>query len=175
MPKLEYQVGFGHEQTTISDASQMWISSLIRHNCSINRIRINAFSSDVMMEETFSFRQISQLYNPASANNFMYNLFKKLQSLKSGSYFLSHTEGENASVISQVMPETSHPLTFDLKKMYPENIPVHLSKVIPWVPVDPNLLTQFHEFYGRVPCTFHPPDLKKQIIKAKNKQKKKKN
>lgn len=78
MPKLEYQVGFGHEQTTISDASQMWISSLIRHNCSINRSKDQKIClfSVLVVQFWMYWNKMNRIHIVKWWANYFYNLDK---------------------------------------------------------------------------------------------------
>ncbi|XP_036370646.1 uncharacterized protein LOC115225888 isoform X2 [Octopus sinensis] len=162
LPKLEYQSKFGYEETTQDELSKMWISSLIRKEIPVLKVRIDAFTSEILMYEIYNFPKILQKFNPVHCNTFLYNIFCKLHSLKSSTYLLSHCAGETSCMISEAVSNRPTILNCsDLYRKYSKNINAAHPLNVPWIPLDTQLLTPYHISNGRIPATFNPKGKRK--------------
>ncbi|XP_014784101.1 little elongation complex subunit 2 [Octopus bimaculoides] len=162
LPKLEYQSKCGYEETTQDELSKMWISSLIRKEIPVLKVRIDAFTSEILMYETCNFQKILQKFNPVHCNTFLYNIFCKFHSLKSSRYLLSHCAGETSCIISEAVSNRHTILNCsDLYQKYSKNINAAHPLNVPWIPLDTQLLTPYHISNGRIPATFNPKGKRK--------------
>ncbi|KAH9505234.1 hypothetical protein Btru_059030 [Bulinus truncatus] len=158
LPKMEYQTNFGYEQVTHKEAIKSWTACYIRHQTNLLRVRINSFSSEVLMYEELEPHQILTAavnFQPQDAFQFLDSILNHLTSLDCGKYLLSHEGGSDfcalrcqKPVVSQDQRETE-PIT--VKKIKNDN-------TVPWIPIDPTLLTQHHIANNRIPATFLPKD-----------------
>ncbi|XP_062847945.1 little elongation complex subunit 2 [Trichomycterus rosablanca] len=160
LPKLEYQLCYGAESLTHSEACQLWAEQLL-HSSTVSFIgRINAHTSKlVQLQELQSdwIQNTSCDFKPARCLNTLHHILKKITSLQEGSYLLAHKPGEAFVTIFKTTdgkkPSRS---VYDLQAVHcgPPVVPTMAS--VPWVPLDPHHLLPFHQKHCRPPCTFPP-------------------
>ncbi|XP_053343331.1 little elongation complex subunit 2 isoform X1 [Clarias gariepinus] len=159
LPKLEYQLCYGAETLTHTEACQLWAEQQL-HSSTVSLIgRINAHSSKVVQLQELNSDWIKNTtcdFKPARCLNTLYHILNKVMSLQEGRYLLGHKSGEAFLTIFKAgdgkKPTRS---VYDIQAVHcgPPLIP---EGKIPWVPVDPSHLMPFHKKYCRPPCTFPP-------------------
>jgi len=168
--KLEHQPQFGAEQVTPSQVSKEWISTLIRPNSRLARVRVHPDSRVAMIEEK-SFPQLTQEcrnlgVDPSKNLANVYNVLRELTQLQAGQYILQHSGNTGAfcSVLearANSSPDSVQPGQWDLHQIYKTLQPEHmLQHRVPYCPIDTNIVTPWHRENGRIPGTFQPSGVK---------------
>ncbi|GAA6105036.1 little elongation complex subunit 2 [Tachysurus ichikawai] len=158
LPKLEYQLCYGVESLTHTEACQLWAEQQL-HSSTVSLIgRINAHSSKVVQLQELQPDWIQNTcdFRPARCLNTLHHILKKVMSLQEGRYLLGHKSGEAFLTIFKANDgKKPTRCVYELQAVHcgPPLIP---EARIPWVPVDPNYLMPSHKKYCRPPCTFPP-------------------
>ncbi|XP_053496746.1 little elongation complex subunit 2 isoform X1 [Ictalurus furcatus] len=159
LPKLEYQLCYGAESLTHTEACQLWAEQQLHSSMESFIGRINAHTSKVVQLQELKpdwIQNTSCDFKPARCLNTLHHILKKVMSLQEGRYLLGHKSGEAFLTIFKASdgkkPTRS---VYDLQAVHcgPPVIP---EAKVPWVPVDPFHLMPFHKKYCRPPCTFPP-------------------
>ncbi|XP_019645973.1 PREDICTED: little elongation complex subunit 2-like [Branchiostoma belcheri] len=184
--KLEYQPDFGVEQLTPGEMCREWISTYIMPPDSrLIRVRINAFTSEVMLVEQLKHNQILDHrvhFSPGTAMKMLLSVLEKVQSLPPGDFLLTHNPGDVHICIYQSLDSSlSKKGAYDLHTAHQQAAATPTPETRPpWVPLDPSIILPQHWQNGRVPATFEPrppnplPVKKWQPQPGKTKGKKKK-
>ncbi|XP_043084767.1 little elongation complex subunit 2 isoform X2 [Puntigrus tetrazona] len=158
LPKLEYQLCYGAESLTHTEACQLWAEKLL-HSSTVSFIsRINAHTSEVAQMQLLPDDWIQNVtcdFKPARCLNTLYHLLKKISLLQEGRYLLVHKPREGFVTIFKSSDETKAARgVFHLQHVHCR--PPAVSPGIPWVPLDPSCVLPFHQKHNRPPCTFPP-------------------
>uniref|UniRef100_A0A673IMS5 Little elongation complex subunit 2-like n=1 Tax=Sinocyclocheilus rhinocerous TaxID=307959 RepID=A0A673IMS5_9TELE len=158
LPKLEYQLCYGAESLTHTEACQLWAEKLL-HSSTVSFIsRINAHTSEVAQMQMLPDDWIQNVtcdFKPTRCLNTLYHLLKKVSSLLEGRYLLVHKPREGFVTIFKASDETKAARgVYHLQNAHCG--PPAVSPGIPWVPLDPSYVLPFHQKHGRPPCTFPP-------------------
>ena len=168
-------------------AHREWISTLVRPNSKLCRLRVNAFDSSVLLAECKSLKELTKGgpdvgFKPAEALGNLYTLFSELKSKlpknesvgvnQKEEYLLRHDRNTGAFVkvskaVENIKLAESHPGSpqgtnfYDLHMSYNMTRPNEESRAPPqstrWIPIDVNLITPYHQETGRAPGLFPPP------------------
>ncbi|KAG7468232.1 hypothetical protein MATL_G00140780 [Megalops atlanticus] len=160
LPKLEYQLCYGIECLTKSEACQLWAERLL-HSSTVSYVgHVDALSSKLYKMEEISPERIVSApcgFTPARSLNILHHLLKKVAGLQEGRYLLCHKAGEPLVTILKASDgENISRTTYDLHQAHSELPQAPPNGPSPWVPVDPTHLLPFHIKHRRVPCTFPP-------------------
>ncbi|XP_059392457.1 little elongation complex subunit 2-like isoform X2 [Carassius carassius] len=158
LPKLEYQLCYGAESLTHTEACQLWAEKLL-HSSTVSFIsRINAHTSEVAHMQMLPDDWIQNVtcdFRPARCLNTLYHLLKKVSSLQEGRYLLVHKPREGFLTIFKASDETKAARgVYHLQNAHCG--PPAVSLGVPWVPLDPSCVLPFHQKHSRPPCTFPP-------------------
>ncbi|XP_042608822.1 little elongation complex subunit 2-like isoform X1 [Cyprinus carpio] len=158
LPKLEYQLCYGAESLTHTEACQLWAEKLL-HSSTVSFIsRINAHTSEVAHMQMLPDDWIQNVtcdFKPTRCLNTLYHLLKKISSLQEGRYLLVHKPREGFVTIFKASDETKAARgVYHLQNAHCG--PPAVSPGIPWVPLDPSCVLPFHQKHSRPPCTFPP-------------------
>ncbi|XP_031417937.1 little elongation complex subunit 2 [Clupea harengus] len=160
LPKLEYQLSYGAECVTSSEACRLWADTLLNPSTVSYIARINAHTSKLVELQDLPpdwMQSISCDFHPARSLNILHHVLKKVTGLPEGRYLMSHKSRMPYFTILKAcdkMAAGRH--TYDLQSSYGQPPPARTHDAVPWVPVDPNHLLPFHKQHRRVPCTFPP-------------------
>ncbi|XP_067356634.1 little elongation complex subunit 2 isoform X2 [Channa argus] len=159
LPKLEYQLSYGVECLTSSEACQLWTEALL-HSSTISYIaHINAFTSKLALLRKLpdDWKQnISCGFKPSKSLNILHHLLKKLTGLGEGQYLIVHKAGEPfVTILKAAIGKVSRG-AYNLQQIHSSVPHPPGSGLVPWIPVDPAVVLPFHQGNGRVPCTFPP-------------------
>ncbi|KAK3558919.1 hypothetical protein QTP86_032183 [Hemibagrus guttatus] len=159
LPKLEYQLCYGAESFTYTEACQLWAEQQL-HSSTVSFIgRINAHTSKVVQLQELQPNWIQNTscdFKPAKCLNTLHHILKKVMSLQEGRYLLGHKSGEAFLTIFKATDGKKPTRSVrDLQDVHcgPPLVP---EAKVPWVPLDPNYLMPYHKKYCRPPCTFPP-------------------
>ncbi|XP_074534689.1 little elongation complex subunit 2 [Halichoeres trimaculatus] len=157
LPKLEYQLCYGVECLTSSEACQIWTETAL-HSSTVSYIaHINAFTSKVALLRKLpdAWKQnISCGFKPSKSLNILHHLLKKLTGLKEGQYLLAHEAGKPFVTVLKAASGKVSQGTYNLQQIHNDVPQPPASGLVPWIPVDPAVVLPFHKKHGRVPCTF---------------------
>lgn len=158
LPKLEYQLCYGAESLTHTEACQLWAEKLL-HASTVSFIsRINAHTSEVVQVQKLPDNWIQNItcdFKPTRCLNTLYHLLKKVSALQEGRYLLVHKPREGFVTIFKASDETKAARSlYHLQTVHcgPPVVPPG----VPWVPLDPLHVLPFHQRHNRPPCTFPP-------------------
>ncbi|KAF7224419.1 little elongation complex subunit 2 [Nothobranchius furzeri] len=164
VPKLEYQLSYGVECLTSSEACQLWTETLL-HSSTVSYIaHISAHTSKMALLRKLpdDWKQnISCGFKPSKSLNILHHLLKKLTRLDEGQYLITHKHGEPFVTILKAADVKASRGTFNLHQSYSSAPLPPRSGLVPWIPVDPAVVLPFHQKHGRVPCTFPPKNFTK--------------
>ncbi|AWP08440.1 putative little elongation complex subunit 2 [Scophthalmus maximus] len=164
LPKLEYQLSYGVECLTSSEACQLWTETLL-HSSTVSYIaHINAHSSKVALSRKLpdDWKQnISCGFKPSNSLNILHHLLKKLTRLDEGQYLIAHKAGEPFVTLLKAATGKVSRGPYNLQQLHSSVPQPPASGLVPWIPVDPAVVLPFHQAHGRVPCTFPPKPLPK--------------
>nr|XP_020486926.1 little elongation complex subunit 2 isoform X1 [Labrus bergylta] len=157
LPKLEYQLCYGVECLSSSEACQLWTETTL-HSSTVSYIaHINAFTSKVALLRKLpdAWKQnISCGFKPSKSLNILHHLLKKLTGLEEGHYLITHEAGKPfVTFLKEAKGKVSRG-SYNLQQAH-STVPKHpASDLVPWIPVDPAVVLPFHLKHGRAPCTF---------------------
>lgn len=160
LPKLEYQLAFGHERLTYSETAQLWLHCYLRPQTKLICGRFNVFSSELLRIDELSLSDVLQHgtgFNPAQGMKLAFQVFQALKRLPESQYILSHKCSEMHACLykSQRLLGSSAPKSsFDLQKEKSPVINNYTGAEIPWVAIDCNLFLPWQIQEKRIPCTF---------------------
>uniref|UniRef100_A0A3Q3LEA2 Interactor of little elongator complex ELL subunit 2 n=1 Tax=Mastacembelus armatus TaxID=205130 RepID=A0A3Q3LEA2_9TELE len=159
LPKLEYQLSYGVECLTSSEACQLWTETLL-HSSTVSYIaHINAHTSKLALLRKLpdDWKQnISCGFKPSKSVNILHHLLKKLTGLDEGQYIIAHKAGEPFVTLLKAATGRASRSAYNLQQVHSSVPQPPLSGLVPWVPVDPAVVLPFHQEHSRVPCTFPP-------------------
>ncbi|XP_062403090.1 little elongation complex subunit 2 isoform X2 [Sardina pilchardus] len=164
MPKLEYQLSYGAECVTSSEACRLWADTVLNPSTESYIARINAHTSKLVELEGLQpnwMQSISCDFHPARSLNILHHVLKKVTGLAEGRYLLSHrSHMPHFTILKACDAVASGRSPYDLQASYSQTDcpPARTPSAVPWVPVDPLHLLPFHRQRHRVPCTFPPFD-----------------
>ncbi|XP_036431968.1 little elongation complex subunit 2 [Colossoma macropomum] len=160
LPKMEYQLCYGAESLTHTEACLLWAEQLLHSSTASFIGRINAHTSKVVQLQELSADWIQNTscdFKPARCLNTLYHILKKVTGLQEGRYLLGHKPGEAVVTIFKASDEKKPSRSiYDLQVVHSGPPAVPLEDKVPWVPLDPFHLMPFHQKYKRPPCTFPP-------------------
>lgn len=159
LPKLEYQLSYGVECLSSSEACQLWTETAL-HSSTVSYIaHINAHTSKVAQLRKLpdDWKQnISCGFKPSKSLNILHHLLKKLTGLEEGQYLIAHKAREPfVTLLKAVNGKVSRGL-YNLQQGHSTVPQPPASGLVPWIPVDPAVVLPFHQKHSRVPCTFPP-------------------
>ncbi|XP_035012960.1 little elongation complex subunit 2 [Hippoglossus stenolepis] len=164
LPKLEYQLSYGVECLTRSEACQLWTETLL-HSSTVSFIaHINTRSSEVALLRKLpdDWKQnISCGFTPSKSLNILHHLLKKVTGLDEGQYLIAHKAGEPFVTLLKAATGKVSRGAYNLQQLHGSVPQPPASGFVPWVPVDPAVVLPFHQAHGRVPCTFPAKPLAK--------------
>ncbi|XP_056273011.1 little elongation complex subunit 2 isoform X1 [Pseudoliparis swirei] len=167
LPKLEYQLNYGVECLSSSEACQLWTETLL-HSSTVSYIaHINAHTSKVALLRKLNVdwkQNISCGFKPSKSLNILHHLLKKLTGLEEGRYLIAHKAGEPFVTLLKEANGKGSRGAYNLQQLHSAVPQRPASGLVPWIPVDPAVVLPFHQKHSRVPCTF-PPKLS---IKTEN-------
>ncbi|XP_044049038.1 little elongation complex subunit 2 isoform X2 [Siniperca chuatsi] len=157
LPKLEYQLSYGVECLSSSEACQLWTETLL-HSSTVSYIaHINAHTSKVALLRKLpdDWKQnISCGFKPSKSLNILHHLLKKLTGLEEGQYLIAHKAGEPFVTLLKAANGKVSRGAYNLQHVHSSVPQPPASGPVPWIPVDPAVVLPFHQKHGRVPCTF---------------------
>ncbi|XP_063053940.1 LOW QUALITY PROTEIN: little elongation complex subunit 2 [Engraulis encrasicolus] len=168
LPKLEYQLTYGAECVTSSEACRLWTDTLLNPSTLPHIVRVNAYTSQLVEWERLSpdwLQSISCDFRPPRSLNILHHVLKKVTGLPEGRYLLSHRARAPHFNILRACGDTSPPARnpYDLQAAHAhthahaQSTPPAAVVPPPWVPVDPHHLLAIHRCHNRMPCTFPQP------------------
>ncbi|XP_029607866.1 little elongation complex subunit 2 isoform X1 [Salmo trutta] len=163
LSKMEYQLSYGVESLTKTEACRLWAETLL-HSSTVPYIgHISAHTSKVALlrklPETWN-PNASCDFKPAKSLNILHHLLKKITGLSEGHYLIGHKAGEPfVTIFKAVEGRRIVREAYDLQQTHSSVPPPSALGPVPWVPLDPTLVLPFHQKHSRPPCTFPPPDL----------------
>ncbi|XP_063782467.1 little elongation complex subunit 2 isoform X2 [Pseudophryne corroboree] len=158
LTKVNYQTCYGVESLTESESCRLWTESLIHSNCLLYVGHVDALTSKFFMLEEVTAEKLKEkisIFKPANCLNTLRHILKWVTGLQDGSYLLSHVSGDSSVYLYKNVTVNKRG-TYNLHDSHsnPPKIPSFVS--VPWVPLNPNLLLNYHIQHGRPPCTFPP-------------------
>ncbi|XP_030282598.1 little elongation complex subunit 2 [Sparus aurata] len=157
LPKLEYQLSYGVECLSSSEACQLWTETLLHSSTVSYTAHINAHTSKVALLRKLpdDWRQnISCGFKPSKSLNILHHLLKKLTGLEEGHYLITHKAAEPFVTLLKAANGKGSRGAYDLQQVHSSVPRPPASGLVPWIPVDPDVVLPFHQKHGRVPCTF---------------------
>ncbi|XP_039665198.1 little elongation complex subunit 2 isoform X3 [Perca fluviatilis] len=159
LPKLEYQLSYGVECLSSSEACQLWTETLL-HSSTVSYIaHINAHTSKVAVLRKLpdGWKQnLSCGFKPSNSLNILQHLLKKLTGLEEGQYLIAHKAGEPFVTLLKAANGKVSRGAYNLQQVHSSVPKLPAPGLVPWIPVDPAVVLPFHQKHGRVPCTFPP-------------------
>ncbi|TRY94612.1 hypothetical protein DNTS_015814 [Danionella cerebrum] len=159
LPKLEYQLCYGAESMTHTEACRVWAEKLLHSSTESYISRVNALTSEVAEVQKLSDDWMQKLtcdLNPTRCLNNLYNILKKVTGLQEGRYLLVHKPREGFITIYKAADESKVVRSaYNLQAVH--NGPPIVPPGVPWVALDPTHILPFHQRHNRPPCTFPPP------------------
>ncbi|KAI4872212.1 hypothetical protein NFI96_031050 [Prochilodus magdalenae] len=160
LPKLEYQLCYGGESLTHTEACLLWGEHLLHSSTASFIGRINAHTSTMVQLQELSADWIQKTscdFRPARCLNTLHHILKKVMGLQEGRYLLGHKPGEAFVTIFKAS-EGKKPSRsiYDLQAVHCGPPVFPLDAKVPWVPLDPFHLMPFHQKHNRPPCIFPP-------------------
>ncbi|XP_074488999.1 little elongation complex subunit 2 isoform X2 [Sebastes fasciatus] len=164
LPKLEYQLSYGVECLSSSEACQLWTETLL-HSSTVSYIaHINAHTSKVALLRKLPDDwkpSVSCGFKPSKSLNILHHLLKKLTRLEEGQYLIAHKAGEPFVTLLKAANGRVSRGAYNLQQVH-SSVPLPpASGRVPWIPVDPAVVLPFHQKHCHVPCTFPPKPLVK--------------
>ncbi|KAM8891708.1 little elongation complex subunit 2 isoform 2-T3 [Spinachia spinachia] len=162
LPKLEYQLNYGVECLSSSEACGLWTETLL-HSSTVSYIaHINAHASNVALLRKLPDAwklNVSCDFKPSKSLNILHHLLKKLTGLEEGQYLIAHKAGEPFVTLLKAANGKASRGAYNLQKLHGSVPRPPATGLVPWIPVDPSVVLSFHKKHGRVPCTFPPKQL----------------
>ncbi|XP_070687512.1 little elongation complex subunit 2 [Pempheris klunzingeri] len=157
LPKLEYQLCYGVECLTSSEACQLWTETML-HSSTVSYIaHINAHTSKVAVLRKLpdDWKQnISCGFKPSKSLNILHHLLKKLTGLEEGQYLMAHKAREPFVTLLKAANGKVSRGAYNLQQVHSSVPQPPASGLVPWIPVDPAVVLPFHQKHSHVPCTF---------------------
>lgn len=160
-PKLEYQLTYGVECLSSSEACQLWTDTLLHSSAESFIAHIDALTSRVALVRKLPDDWICNIscgFKPPKSLNILHHILQKLTGLDEGQYLLRHKVGEPFVNILKAAHGNGRQGVYNLQQIHSHIPPPPASAVPPWIPVDPSVCLPFHRQHGRVPCTFPPKE-----------------
>jgi hypothetical protein len=161
--KPEYQLTFGYEQITTSEASRWWVNTYINPDSLCICARINPITAELLKLDILNQLDILTVssFDPAKPMKTIHGILTRLEKLlNSGRYILSHSTQDMHICLYEVMDGEKDGKTkkasYDLHFAHSKEVLVEYEKYVPWVPIDPNIFLDWHIAYNRIPLTFPP-------------------
>ncbi|KAK3589604.1 hypothetical protein CHS0354_043065 [Potamilus streckersoni] len=175
-PKLEYQLSFGLEQSSVSEVAKNWISLYIRPNSQLLRARINAFTSEVAFLEELDIQRVIPLtssFKPAQAFLLLQRLLCVLLKCPVGQYLIVHTPGEpNCKILKSTEGNKRGSYDLHFKHLgFMTDTASSSADPVQWNPIDTSLFLPQHRHKGRIPATYTPQGFTSEKFKSKKKNK----
>ncbi|XP_014845814.1 PREDICTED: little elongation complex subunit 2 isoform X1 [Poecilia mexicana] len=164
LPKLEYQLSYGVERLTNSEACQLWTETSLHSSTAPYIAHINAHTSKVALLRKLPddwMQNISCGFKPSKSLNILHHLLKKLTGLDEGQYLIVHKTGEAFVTLLKAGGEKVSRGAYNLQQNHGSVPQPPKLGIVPWIPVDPAVVLPFHQQHGRVPCTFPPNTFQK--------------
>ncbi|KAM9753218.1 little elongation complex subunit 2 isoform 3-T3 [Menidia menidia] len=159
LPKLEYQLTYGVECLTSSEACQLWTETLLHPTTLSYVAHINAHTSKVALLRKLPDdwkENISGGFKPSKSLNILHHILKKLTGLEEGEYLITHKAGEPFVTLLKSAKGKASRSAYNLQQIHSSVPQPPASGHVPWIPVDPHVLLPFHLKHTRLPCTFPP-------------------
>ncbi|KAM4618453.1 little elongation complex subunit 2 [Polymixia lowei] len=159
LPKMEYQLCYGVECLSSSEACQLWAETLLHSSTDSYIAHINAHTSKVALLRRLpeDWKQnISCEFKPSKSLNILHHLLKKITGLEEGRYLIGHKAGEPFVTILKAADGKASRGPYNLQQFHGAVPQPPACGPVPWIPVDPAVVLPFHRTHGRVPCTFPP-------------------
>jgi hypothetical protein len=161
--KPEYQLTYGYEQITTSEASRWWVNTYINPDSLCICARINPITAQLLKLDVLNQSNILTLssFDPAKPMKMIHGILTRLEKLlRSGKYILSHSANDMHICVYEVMDAEkggkAKKASYDLHLAHSKEVLVEYEKYVPWVPIDPNIFLDWHIAYHRIPLTFLP-------------------
>eukprot|EP00088_Acartia_fossae_P020151 TRINITY_DN2180_c0_g1_i9.p1 TRINITY_DN2180_c0_g1~~TRINITY_DN2180_c0_g1_i9.p1 ORF type:complete len:333 (-),score=82.57 TRINITY_DN2180_c0_g1_i9:310-1257(-) len=175
--KLEYQTSLGAEQCAMSELCREWADNILRPSSTTLRYRIDPGNGQVLMTQKLKLNNIRQeglvdhgadskgnnpRFDPSIQLANLHNLMSELRSLTAGTYLVAHDKKSGPFCRLYAAGQNGEG-DYDLHTSYAnvkgsDTLP---HPIIPWKPIDFDLVTPWHVKNSRVPGTFEPPRKKK--------------
>ncbi|XP_038044722.1 little elongation complex subunit 2-like [Patiria miniata] len=161
VPKMEHQAHFGHEQISVSELTKLWMSLLLQPGSKVIQGRVNAMTSDLMKLEQFDMNSAlweQPSFQPSCCMKMMFQILDKLTTLPEGHYLLCHSAGDMHACILQTATSGKKRSLFDLHQSYSQGPMIQSCppQLLPWLPLDTNMMLPEQIATGRIPATFPP-------------------
>lgn len=161
--KPEYQLSYGYEQITTSEASKWWINTYINPDSLLICARINPITAELLKMDILNQSNILTLssFDPAKPMKMIHGILTRLEKmLRPGKYILSHSAKDMHICVYEVIDRANGGkatnATYDLHIAHSKQTLTEYEKFVPWVPIDPNIFLDWHIANHRVPLTFPP-------------------
>ncbi|XP_072291369.1 little elongation complex subunit 2 isoform X2 [Eucyclogobius newberryi] len=161
LPKLEYQLTYGVECLSNTEACQLWTESLLHSSTESFIAHIDALTSRLALLRKLPdnwIHNVSCGFKPSKSLNILHHLLQKLIGLDEGQYLLRHKVGEPFVNILKAAHGNGRPGVYNLQQIHSDIPQPPDSASAPWIPLDPSVCMPFHRQNVRVPCTFPPPE-----------------
>ncbi|XP_051238057.1 little elongation complex subunit 2 isoform X2 [Dicentrarchus labrax] len=172
LPKLEYQLSYGVECLSSSEACQLWTETLLHSSTVCYKAHINAHTSKVALLRKLpdDWKQnISCGFKPSKSLNILHHLLKKLTGLGEGQYLIAHKAGEPfVTLLKAANGKYLSRGAYNLQEFHSSVPQPPASGLVPWIPVDPAVFLPFHLKHGRIPCTFPPKTVQEGSLQSNN-------
>ncbi|XP_011605663.2 little elongation complex subunit 2 isoform X1 [Takifugu rubripes] len=171
LPKLEYQLCYGVECLSSSEACELWTEALLHSSTVSYTAHINAHTSKVALLRKLPdgwIHSISCGFKPSKSLNILHHLLKKLSGLAEGRYLIVHKAGEPFVALMKEAGGKVARGSYNLQQVHSSVPRPPASGAIPWIPVDPAVVLPFHQRHGRIPCSFPVTNVLKQKVKGGN-------
>ena len=173
--KPEYQLTYGYEQITTSEASRWWVNTYINPDSLCLCARIDPVTAQLVKLDVFNQSNIQTLssFDPAKPMKMIHGILTRLEKLlKPGKYILSHSAKDMHICVYEVMGDENSGKTknasYDLHLAHSKEVLIEYEKHVPWTPLDPNMFLDWHVAHNRIPLTF-PPVSRQELKKIQEK------
>ncbi|TNN00483.1 hypothetical protein fugu_011729 [Takifugu bimaculatus] len=140
LPKLEYQLCYGVECLSSSEACELWTEALLHSSTVSYTAHINAHTSKVALLRKLPdgwIHSISCGFKPSKSLNILHHLLKKLSGLAEGRYLIVHKAGEPFVALMKEAGGKVARGSYNLQQVHSSVPRPPASGAIPWIPVDP--------------------------------------
>ncbi|XP_068169184.1 little elongation complex subunit 2 isoform X2 [Antennarius striatus] len=164
LPKMEYQLCYGVECLTSSEACKLWTETQLHSSTASYIAHINAFTSKVALVRKLpdNWKQNTSCgFKPSKSLNILHHLLKKLTGLEEGRYLITHKAGDPFVTLLKATNGKVTRAGVDLQQIHSSVPEPPASGLVPWIPVDPAVVLPFHKKHNQVPCTFPVKPLSK--------------
>uniref|UniRef100_A0A3B5MYB9 Interactor of little elongator complex ELL subunit 2 n=1 Tax=Xiphophorus couchianus TaxID=32473 RepID=A0A3B5MYB9_9TELE len=176
LPKLEYQLSYGVECLTNSEACQLWTETSL-HSSTVPYIGKNTQTKTRDRPIMVGGKNVL-IFFKISVGNIAQVMFENVFHLllDKGQYLIVHKTGEAFVTLLKAGGEKVSRGAYNLQQNHSSVSQPPKLGIVPWIPVDPAVVLPFHQQHGRVPCTFPPNTFQKvgrrrtQMSRRTNKQ-----